>query len=711
MTGEPRLPYRPPPLEDEPLDGWFAHIAAVTGDTRASIMQRLDLPGRESFVAHRDLSRSGVVALSEALSIPEDQLLRMTSLRWQALGLRSGSEQRGTQTRTLARSRGLRVCPQCLVERDGRLKMHWYLLWSFACVRHARMLVPIRDSCFTPLAVKQEVMAATLDRARHDRHTGRLSPNHSVLGTQARLDEVLNNPDQPVMSLGEWRRPWEHLADTGALVRLLVASDAFGSLTEMAERATSASAEWVPLVAGLRVPQDRRASSRLASVTRQPVLMGLAATVAGRVMHGASRAESLQALWWLSTTAREEAVHHARDRQLTWPLVRILDSTRERDRPFRQLLLRFGLTCYDAGGLRRAPLDPATVPAACWGTVTSLRQLAPPDIGEVAASAALITVGSNHGLHASLQRVGHEHLFDRVRRDWRSSFGDEDDGYFQALVELHDELTRGAVPIDYGRRRRTFPVPEDIGPRVMRQTATALDRPLTKRLEHFAAWYVWELLTGSNVLLSPRMLDLWGAHRLHYRRQRARWNEDRPSCLMRIAEQELLKRRIDEPVYWAPVRLAPGWMLPPDDQPRLLAEWSRTRRPMRGGVRPPPGSIGGYSLGDAVAVALHQRTETGRRMARNLIRFRAVVEEGSIRAAGTRLGVTAGTLSVQIRDLECDLGVTLFDRAHGSVRPTATGHQLLGLIVIHESLRVGALASITAGRPRPTHKLVRSRPQ
>jgi DNA-binding transcriptional LysR family regulator len=56
--------------------------------------------------------------------------------------------------------------------------------------------------------------------------------------------------------------------------------------------------------------------------------------------------------------------------------------------------------------------------------------------------------------------------------------------------------------------------------------------------------------------------------------------------------------------------------------------------------------------------------------------FEAVTRAGSFRAAAERLGVTPPAVSLQIRQLEADTGVQLFDRVRRRVRLTSTGQTL-----------------------------------
>lgn len=59
--------------------------------------------------------------------------------------------------------------------------------------------------------------------------------------------------------------------------------------------------------------------------------------------------------------------------------------------------------------------------------------------------------------------------------------------------------------------------------------------------------------------------------------------------------------------------------------------------------------------------------------------FVAVYEEGSLSRAAARENVVQPALSVQIRQLEADLAVRLFDRSPQGVQPTPAGHHLYTL--------------------------------
>ena len=77
---------------------------------------------------------------------------------------------------------------------------------------------------------------------------------------------------------------------------------------------------------------------------------------------------------------------------------------------------------------------------------------------------------------------------------------------------------------------------------------------------------------------------------------------------------------------------------------------------------------------------------------RNLTTFVHVAELGNFSRAAERLGYSQPTISVQIRQLEEELGFRLFDRIGHAVRLTDKGREILGY-----AQQVCILAAILSG--------------
>src|SRR5262247_3766180 len=75
---------------------------------------------------------------------------------------------------------------------------------------------------------------------------------------------------------------------------------------------------------------------------------------------------------------------------------------------------------------------------------------------------------------------------------------------------------------------------------------------------------------------------------------------------------------------------------------------------------------------------MHWNHRVGRRLTlRDLNILLAVADAGSMAKAATRLAISQPAVSRAIADMEHTLGVTLLDRSHLGVEPTAYGHALL----------------------------------
>lgn len=81
--------------------------------------------------------------------------------------------------------------------------------------------------------------------------------------------------------------------------------------------------------------------------------------------------------------------------------------------------------------------------------------------------------------------------------------------------------------------------------------------------------------------------------------------------------------------------------------------------------------------------------------------FLAIARHGSFRAAADRVAASQSSISIQIKDLEARVGVTLFDRTTRAVRLTPAGAELLAdferLAALADELRVKS-AQLAAGR-------------
>ena len=74
----------------------------------------------------------------------------------------------------------------------------------------------------------------------------------------------------------------------------------------------------------------------------------------------------------------------------------------------------------------------------------------------------------------------------------------------------------------------------------------------------------------------------------------------------------------------------------------------------------------------------------------------AVAEAGSFSGAARNLNLHVSTLSRCVYDIECELGVTVFEREHSGVRLTSTGQTVL--VYVHQALAdIEAIAKVGLG--------------
>src|SRR5215467_10512647 len=88
-----------------------------------------------------------------------------------------------------------------------------------------------------------------------------------------------------------------------------------------------------------------------------------------------------------------------------------------------------------------------------------------------------------------------------------------------------------------------------------------------------------------------------------------------------------------------------------------------------------------------------------------LCAFVAVADHGSFTRAATQLGVSTGSLSHTIRELEENLGVRLLNRTTRSVAPTEAGERMLARLRPLLDEFETAVESVNAFRDRPAGQL------
>lgn len=363
----------------------------------------------------------------------------------------------------------------------------------------------------------------------------------------------------------------------------------------------------------------------------------------------------------------------------SWPLYRAFANQGTRRVRANHLAARLQAARYLTDGQPRVPLADARVSASLWAPFTTAHphSFSNNDHAPAAAAAALLTIGSSVSLNDAMRRLGLTHLGGQVARDIARVLridGDCDADVIDDLLALHHALTAGPVPIDYTRRRRIFTHTVQPSQRALRRFATAHGLRPTSRLSQHMSWYVYELLTGNDILVSQSAILIHGPVRSAYRRVRQEWNQQPPPELLQRAEKALLTNRLDEPITWTPHRTAQGtWHCPPPDLERHYAGWAQ--RPTRTHSREPV-RIDGLDAATIVATAAAAQTPQAAALAIRLVRFAAVAHTNTTEAA-RRSGLSQPAITATLQRLQGELGHPLFDRHKGRLVLTHQGRRLL----------------------------------
>lgn len=739
-----RLGFAPPPLEDEPLDGYLEHLARTLQVPTSTLLAHLSLSPASVTSSVRGVDENTAERLGTFLSLSSSQVHAMTLRRYAPVGLMPSGVAGGGPGPWLRR-KGARFCSACFRERGGRWRLSWYLQWTYICDEHATVLDVVCPVCSRPPRTRrgghplspaltgttgavdggtatacvcsvQTLASADLCRDEAEKVLDFPVPEPFLL-TQRTITERISSP-RSVPHLGLERPSTEWLHDLAALTRLIAVNaphdhipDLYADLIEhpdhVSPKASSAGqrddavpmrhtfADWKPYL-GLAPYSAPAARFTQASASRVafPIFATLAATILTAKTAGIA-STSLARL--LPPETRRAAAFQSRARGISWPLATALWLGEHQVPPSRARTLRLGGDRFRPDGTERVPLDPARITARPWPAVrAALPWTARDGFTGLTLSTALLIAATSRPLNVACDLLDHQQHASRLAHETRRLFATVADvtggDVFDDLLGLHDAMTTGEVPIDYQRRRHVFAQPVALAKRTAARVARELGVRPTPRLARFMSWWIHEQLTGNDILLHPDLLDLPGGIRAIYARQRTQWDDDPPATLLRRAEHALLVNCIDEPITWSPALAGDGtWVCPRPDLKRQL-DWT-SRRP-RSAARPGPQVTQGLSLAEAVNLARSGQSPRTDRLARMLVRFQAVVDSPTIAQAAKRLDISQATLSRVIATLETDLGTSLFARTHQANVLTDHGHRL------HRMLRIKPITHVDPARIR-----------
>ncbi|MCA2255186.1 TniQ family protein [Mycobacterium intracellulare] len=209
----PRLTVHVAPLPGEALDSWLETTAHRCRTSLADLLGAVGLTQgskgpRWIVVMTPDELRS----VSKATGITQRQLRTMTLQRYDGVAIDIDHGRRVVaRTRYWGFGAGSRYCPACLAQTQGRWKIEWRLVWSFACRRHQCLLADTCPSCGNyprvgarkPDAVPQPGRCASPPRGNHrggkrrcladltDTKVLKVPSGHPVLEAQRHIDHLL----------------------------------------------------------------------------------------------------------------------------------------------------------------------------------------------------------------------------------------------------------------------------------------------------------------------------------------------------------------------------------------------------------------------------------------------------------------------------------------------------------------------------------------
>lgn len=216
------LPFRVRPLPDEPFDSWLEASAAANRATVAEMACALGLVEQEggravsatSWMAAQwatELTDEQASRLERSTGIPAAQFQEMTRMRFARHAIRYTRQGRISFRCPVGGMAG-RYCPECLADSGGRWRMSWQFPFTFACVRHRRILadncpvchkpprhtghplagIPHPGHCHNPVAGAGTGPIASRCRGDLTAHPERIAAPDPALHAQRRMMQILS---------------------------------------------------------------------------------------------------------------------------------------------------------------------------------------------------------------------------------------------------------------------------------------------------------------------------------------------------------------------------------------------------------------------------------------------------------------------------------------------------------------------------------------
>ena len=539
MTALRAFPLRTAPRPDESLDSWLEATAVRLRVTMAELYEAMGFASPHSELWRHIVLRptdTELAAISATTGLAPGHVRAMTLSRYAGIAVGIDSDTgRFAPTTPWGRVHGSRFCPHCLRATGGAWKLHWRLIWTFACLEHCCLLADFCPDCGGAQRYRYRVGAepprlgrcdnpASLETtARQHLRCGaaltqatvmRLAPDHPALSAQAAITDVI---DSGIGDFGVYTSHPLPAASVLADLRALAQGILSGVDEDRVERIVPAdlAAAYRDAQAAEATRQRRRripgrkfkekpplavttavAVTAAMSILTQPDIAAAAEQLVS--LHSCVDRRKIQLAVTGSNTKRSGAAS-----PVLWAVH--LNALGQRLTPPDQLRCRLGTAFPQRpaeNAVRRDRLVMGT-PTMLWPT-WSLR-LCPPSLfqrgARLALSAAVLLVGTNLtvgqaaallGGYASAQQV--------VAVLWQLTKTGHWQQIRSALIRLADHLDAHPPPIDYQRRRHldyTGLLPETAWSGICRRSGTRPEGASTARR------YLRERLSGLPAFANP----------------------------------------------------------------------------------------------------------------------------------------------------------------------------------------------------------------
>ena len=150
MTGwtPRRLPINHQPAAGEALDSWLQSYAIRLHASSRELLNHLGLTGSALAAMVNTLTPTERDVLATATGLTPAALADMTLHRFDGVAVTIDPSSRAlVHPPAWRRQTGSRFCPSCLADDGGRWQLRWRLPWTFACHRHACLLVDYCPAC------------------------------------------------------------------------------------------------------------------------------------------------------------------------------------------------------------------------------------------------------------------------------------------------------------------------------------------------------------------------------------------------------------------------------------------------------------------------------------------------------------------------------------------------------------------------------------